>query len=263
MARGPFKPQSLYCCSPSSGSPGTFSQTMYNPLNDSSLKLFLRRSGPFYSNIDGTGGTPAAAAACGRWGDSSGQGNHFSAAANDTTRPVVAATGLRGLSFDGVNDVMFGLASLDMTTAWTLFILYSSTVGSANKGIMGRWGAPNQWALLPQSASSALNQESTVRNSGDSANFSATTPTGNNAGGAYHCIGMQFEAATTSLITFVDNGEVTNSSVTSIKSGTGSVSLGSYFDAAVALQSTIVEVLLFNRAFTAAERVITRNYMGL
>lgn len=224
----------------------------YNPLTDSSVRLWLRRTGPFYANIDGTGGTPAAGAACGRWGDSSGLGNHFSAAANDTTRPVVHATSLLGLDTDGVNDIMYGLSSLNLiATGFWVFIRCSYTASGTNKGIMGRWGGTvNQFALMPRGLT--LNyQEALIRNATDTANFTAQTPSLND--GVVRNIGMSYEPTGALVRTWTNSTEVT-AAVTSIRAGTADVQLGSYGGAAVSMASNIIEVLLGVGEKTLAER---------
>ena len=231
----------------------------YNPLTDSSVRLWLRRIGPFYSNIDGTGGTPAAGAACGRWGDSSSYGNHFSCAANDTTRPVVHATSLLGLDTDGVNDIMYGLSSLNLTaTGFWVFIRCSYTASGTNKGIMGRWGGTvNQFALMPRGLT--LNyQEGYIRNSTDSASFIAQTPSLND--GVVRNIGMSYEPIGALVRTWTNSTEVT-AAVTSIRAGTDNVQLGAYGGVATEIAANIIEVLLGVGEKTLAERDAIRQFM--
>lgn len=230
----------------------------YNPLTDSSVRLWLRRTGPFYSNIDGTGGTPAAGAACGRWGDSSGLGNHFSAAANDTTRPVVHATSLLGLDFDGTNDMLAGLSSLNLTaTGFWVFIRGSYTATGTNRGWMGRWGTVNQFAFMPRGLT--LNfQEALIRNSADSGNFIASIVSTND--GTIRNYGMSY-GPTEALVRTWANSTESTTAATSIRAGTADVKLGTYATAAESMACNIVEVLLGVGEKTLAERDAIRQFL--
>lgn len=231
----------------------------YNPLTDSSVRLWLRRTGPFYSNIDGTGGTPAAGAACGRWGDSSGLGNHFSAAANDATRPVVHATSLLGLDFDGTNDILYGLSSLNLTaTGFWLMVRCSYTATGTNKGIMGRWGASvNQFALMGRGL--AVNtQEAYIRNSTDSASFIAQTPSLND--GVVRTLGMSYEPTGALVRTWANSTEATAACPT-IRTGTDNIMAGAYGGPLTEMAFNGIEVLLGVGEKTLAERDAIRQFL--
>lgn len=234
----------------------------YSPTADSSVRLWLRRTGPFYSSIAGTG-TPAIGGEVGYWVDSSGYANHFVAAADNTTRPTLHTSGALGVDFDGSagagSEVLFGAGSLVMTGAWSLFLRVNYTATGLNKGFVGRWAlSTNQWALLGRDYATGVNQRAIIRNTTDTANFEADTPCVND--GSAHCVGMSHEPATTTVRTWTDGTEITNT-VSSIRSGLGVVALGNYGGAPTALAFNCIEVLLLLRATTLAERDAIRQFL--
>lgn len=94
-------------------------------------------------NIDGTGAVTTVGDPVGYVADLSGNGNHWKAAANDTTRPTYQtdADGKAYLSFDGTNDVLHATTPFLTTTDGK----YSAGVGvfaaapGAQKGILGAY----------------------------------------------------------------------------------------------------------------------------
>lgn len=198
--------------------------TRWNPLSDPQCVQYCGQTSQRSVNNDGTGGTPVAGTACGQWFDQTSNGNHISAYNNTTGRPTFNTVPNR-LTFDGSNHNMSSCSSVVLTGGYYIFMRAKYTGTAGNKAIWGRWGSPNQTALLLNGISDATKTTTIIRNSTDSANQSVETPRAND--GNYHCIYGGYDQANNLAVVGIDGTEAT-AAATSINAGTGNCATGSY-----------------------------------
>lgn len=196
-----------------------------------------------------------------QWKDKSGNANHLlqSTAGN---KPTYSATGFQsntpGITFDGVNDFL-SAANINIgTTAFSAFITaqFSTTAGTSlnllgyqANGDGGPWDANSVVLFETDGAGAFLDSYKAGTKS------KTATHSGSNimVSGAYYKMGTVFDGANNNL--WIDNAYTpTAVAATGALVTPGTLLLGARADGSAPYGAAVGEIIIMNRAATAAER---------
>lgn len=187
--------------------------------------------------------------------DKSGNGYHLSEATNGPAYKLNIQNGRAILRFDGTNDVLKNTSFSDFADVASVAVVGKTASEVGNFGFLGAGtGAVNTGFLLMHESG----QYSFRINAGSFAAAAVST-----LSDAFHVLTGRYDGATTDNSRWKDGGSfITNTPAATFADVISQLAVGEIGGGFYPLQGDIGEIIIYNAAFSTANRQALQSYMG-